>query len=225
MAEALPTNAPGRAGLGSSRMREVNVTLYTREGCSLCDTAKATILGSGFALCLTEVDIDRDPELLRRYTDDVPVVLIDGMEAFRHRVDPHGFAMVIARRSALVGAPTVSTTVPLSPLAGEKCIPCRGGVPALHGEELRQLVEHLGGDWTVVDEHHLEKEIAFPDFATALAFTNRVGAIAEEEGHHPDIHLAWGKVRIIIWTHKIDGLTRSDFILAAKIDGVTRFLS
>ncbi|HEX2059630.1 MAG TPA: 4a-hydroxytetrahydrobiopterin dehydratase [Thermoanaerobaculia bacterium] len=103
-------------------------------------------------------------------------------------------------------------------LANEKCVPCRGGVPALRGEELQTLARELGGGWRVVDEHHLEKEFPFPDFATALAFTNRVGAIAEEEGHHPDIHLAWGKVRVTIWTHKIDGLTRSDFVLAAKID-------
>jgi len=76
----------------------------------------------------------------------------------------------------------------------------------------------MGGGWNVVREHHLEKEFPFPDFAGALAFTNRVGALAEEQGHHPDIYLAWGKVRITIWTHKIDGLTRSDFVLAAKID-------
>jgi 4a-hydroxytetrahydrobiopterin dehydratase len=71
-----------------------------------------------------------------------------------------------------------------------------------------------------VNEHHLEKEFRFPDFEQALSFTNAVGAIAEREGHHPDIHLAWGKVGIEIWTHKIDGLTRSDFILAAKIDRI-----
>jgi len=103
-------------------------------------------------------------------------------------------------------------------LASEKCVPCRGGVPALKGEELAVLERQLGEGWRVVGEHHLEKEYRFPDFATALAFTNKVGAIAEEEGHHPDIALAWGRVAITIWTHKIDGLTRSDFILAAKID-------
>lgn len=103
-------------------------------------------------------------------------------------------------------------------LANEKCVPCRGGVPALRGEELRALELELGNGWRVMGEHHLEKEFAFPDFAGGLAFTNRVGAIAEDEGHHPDIYLAWGKVRIMIWTHKIDGLTRSDFVLAAKID-------
>jgi 4a-hydroxytetrahydrobiopterin dehydratase len=103
-------------------------------------------------------------------------------------------------------------------LANEKCVPCRGGVPALKGDELRALEQELGEGWRVVDEHHLEKEYRFPDFAAALAFTNRVGAIAEEEGHHPDICLGWGKAVITIWTHKIDGLTRSDFVLAAKID-------
>lgn len=83
---------------------------------------------------------------------------------------------------------------------------------------MHDLVRELGGDWRVAGNHHLEKDYTFPDFVSALAFTNRVGAIAEEEGHHPDIYLAWGKVRITTWTHKIDGLTRSDFILAAKIE-------
>jgi len=105
-----------------------------------------------------------------------------------------------------------------SSLANEKCVPCRGGVPAIKGDELHGLAKDLGGNWRVVDEHRHEKEFTFADFAQALAFTNKVGAIAEEEGHHPDIYLAWGKVRITIWTHKIDGLTRSDFVLAAKID-------
>jgi len=103
-------------------------------------------------------------------------------------------------------------------LANEKCIPCRGGVPALKGAELHALESELGGGWHVVNEHHLEKQFDFPDFVSALALTNRIGALAEEEGHHPDIHLAWGKVVVTIWTHKVDGLTRSDFILAAKID-------
>jgi 4a-hydroxytetrahydrobiopterin dehydratase len=105
-----------------------------------------------------------------------------------------------------------------SELAQKTCVPCRGGVPPLTGEPLAAVVRQLGGEWQVVDEHHLDKRFAFPDFAEALAFTNAVGAIAEAEGHHPDIYLAWGSVRVTIWTHKIDGLTESDFILAAKID-------
>ena len=103
-------------------------------------------------------------------------------------------------------------------LASKRCRPCRGGVPPLKGAAITELSEQLGGGWTVVDEHHLEKEYTFKNFAEALAFTNRVGAIAEEEGHHPDIHLAWGRVGLKIFTHKIDGLTESDFILAAKAD-------
>lgn len=105
-------------------------------------------------------------------------------------------------------------------LTDETCVPCRGGVPPLRGEELAAVAGELGGGWNVVDEHHLEKAYRFPDFAAALAFTNRVGAIAEQQGHHPDILLSWGKVGISIWTHKIDGLTRSDFVLAAKIDAL-----
>lgn len=106
----------------------------------------------------------------------------------------------------------------MSSLSKEKCIPCSGGVPPLEGEELRELARELDARWRVVDDHHLEREYPFPDFASALAFTNRVGELAETEGHHPDIHLAWGMVRITLWTHKIDGLSRSDFVLAAKID-------
>ena len=99
-----------------------------------------------------------------------------------------------------------------------ECIPCRGGVPPLEGEELDRLAEKLGAGWNLVKGHHLEKEFTFDDFKSALEFTNRVGETAEEQNHHPDIHLAWGKVRVTIWTHKIDGLTESDFILAARID-------
>jgi len=78
----------------------------------------------------------------------------------------------------------------------------------------------LGGGWRVVDEHHLEKAYAFDDFRQALDFTNRVGEIAEAEGHHPDVHLGWGRVKLTIWTHKIDGLTESDFVFAAKCDAL-----
>jgi 4a-hydroxytetrahydrobiopterin dehydratase len=91
-------------------------------------------------------------------------------------------------------------------------------VPPLRGDQLAELQKSLGGGWAVIREHHLEKEFSFPDFRSALAFTNELGDVAESEGHHPDIHLSWGKVRVQIWTHKIDGLTESDFILAAKAD-------
>ena len=105
-------------------------------------------------------------------------------------------------------------------LSKKHCVPCKGGVLPLKGEPLAKLQRELGGGWTVIDEHHLEKSYAFKDFREALAFTNKVGALAEEEGHHPDIHLSWGKVKIQLWTHKIDGLTESDFILAAKCDAL-----
>jgi len=91
-------------------------------------------------------------------------------------------------------------------------------VPPLAGEELRRLGEQLGSGWRVVDGHHLEKELKFNNFVEALAFTNQVGDLAEAQGHHPDIYLAWGKVRLTVWTHKIDGLTESDFIFAAKVE-------
>jgi 4a-hydroxytetrahydrobiopterin dehydratase len=90
-------------------------------------------------------------------------------------------------------------------------------VPPLKGEELHTFSHQLP-NWEVIDEHHLTRTFSFPDFKAALAFVNRVGAVAEEQGHHPDIFLAWGKVQITLWTHKIDGLTESDFIMAAKID-------
>ena len=104
-------------------------------------------------------------------------------------------------------------------LANRQCIPCRGGVPPLQGDEISGLLSQLQG-WEVVNEHHLRKEYRFADFAEAQHFVNRVGNIAEEQGHHPDICFGWGKAEIQIWTHKIDGLTESDFILAAKIDGI-----
>ncbi len=104
-------------------------------------------------------------------------------------------------------------------LADKKCIPCRGGTPPLKGKELEALYKSVP-KWTVTKEHHLTREYKFPDFAKALEFVNKVGAVAEEQGHHPDILLGWGKAEITLWTHKIDGLTESDFIMAAKIDRV-----
>jgi len=105
----------------------------------------------------------------------------------------------------------------MSDLAERQCIPCRGGVPALKGEELRSLAAQVS-DWQVVDEHHLQKTYGFSDFRETLDFVNRIGELAENQGHHPDICFGWGKAEVSIWTHKINGLTESDFILAAKID-------
>lgn len=106
----------------------------------------------------------------------------------------------------------------MSGLAERTCVPCRGGIPPLTAEQIAPLSEQLGEGWEVVDGHHLRKTYRFKNFAEALAFTNRVGALAEEIGHHPDIALAWGRVTLEIWTHKIDGLAESDFIFAAKCD-------
>ena len=102
-------------------------------------------------------------------------------------------------------------------LSEKTCVPCRGGVPPLSSDQIQPLSAEVK-DWNVVNNHHIEREFKFPDFKTALAFANKVGGIAEEQGHHPDICLAWGRVGVTIWTHKINGLTESDFILAAKID-------
>lgn len=108
----------------------------------------------------------------------------------------------------------------MSELASKSCVPCRGGVPPLKGKELAEMHKQLDQSmhWKVINEHHLTRTFTFPDFKQALGFVNRVGDLAEEQGHHPDILLSWGKAAITLWTHKIDGLTESDFIMAAKID-------
>jgi pterin-4a-carbinolamine dehydratase len=130
----------------------MEITLYTRTNCSLCDKAKEAIARAG--LTAREVDIDGDAELYRRFTNEVPVVSMDG-----------------------------STE-----------------------------------GWQVAAGHHLVREVRFPDFAQALAFVNRVGAVAEAMNHHPEIELGWGRVRLSIWTHTKNGLTKKDFELARRID-------
>jgi len=109
-------------------------------------------------------------------------------------------------------------------LANKNCIPCRGGVPPLKGKDLQDIHRMLAApdEWRIVNEHHIVRSCNFLDFRSALAFVNRVGELAEQQGHHPDILLGWGKVEITIWTHAVDGLTESDFILAAKIDELKR---
>ena len=109
-------------------------------------------------------------------------------------------------------------TTQVCPLAQRKCVPCQGGTPPLKGEALRQLASQINPAWEVIDEHHVTRTFKFRDFADALAFVNKVGALAEAEGHHPDIYLAWGKVRVELFTHKIGGLSESDMVMAAKID-------
>jgi 4a-hydroxytetrahydrobiopterin dehydratase len=105
-------------------------------------------------------------------------------------------------------------------LADRNCVPCRGGTPSLKGAALAEIHQQLTepAQWKTVNEHHLVRAYKFPDFKSALAFVNKVSELAEAQGHHPDILLGWGKVEITLWTHAVDGLTESDFILAAKID-------
>ncbi len=105
----------------------------------------------------------------------------------------------------------------MSELANKQCVPCRGGVPPLAGDEISKLLISLNG-WEVVNEHHLRREFKFSNYAESLEFVTRLSAIAEEQGHHPDICFGWGRAEVTIWTHKINGLTESDFILGAKID-------
>lgn len=105
-------------------------------------------------------------------------------------------------------------------LASMECVPCKGGVPPLTDEQIGPYLADLGNGWEVVEGHHLQKEYPFKNFREALAFTNRAGELAEEVGHHPDIELGWGRVKLSVYTHKIGGLHESDFVFAAKADRV-----
>ena len=103
-------------------------------------------------------------------------------------------------------------------LAEQKCVPCRGGVPPMAKDRAEAMLRELDHGWCLNPDGHLERAYAFEDFAQAMAFANRVADVAEAEGHHPDLHIAWGKCKVEIWTHKIQGLTESDFYFAAKAD-------
>ena len=107
-----------------------------------------------------------------------------------------------------------------SDLAQKECRPCEGVVTPLRGQALKEMERELSGNWRVVESKRLEKQFKFPDFRHALEFTKKVGELAEGEGHHPDIYLTYGEVRIELSTHKIGGLSENDFILAAKINEV-----
>lgn len=107
-------------------------------------------------------------------------------------------------------------------LADQHCVPCRGGVPPLPEARASELLAELGAGWTIDASGHLFRSYEFSNFAQALAFANRVGEIAEREQHHPDLYVAWGRCDVEIWTHKIDGLTDSDFVLAAKVAALPR---
>ncbi len=113
----------------------------------------------------------------------------------------------------------------MAKLSERECIPCKGDIAPLKGKDLKNILKQLGNQWKVVNDHHLEKDFLFKNFKGALEFTNKVGALAELQNHHPDIYLAWGKVKITLWTHKIDGLSKSDFILAAKIEELKKLFT
>jgi len=106
-------------------------------------------------------------------------------------------------------------------LKDKRCIPCEGGIPPLTSEEILPLVEQINDDWKVIADHHIEREFKFSNFQTALDFVNQAGKICEDEAHHADFELSWGRVKVMIWTHKIDCLAESDFFLAAKIDDIS----
>jgi 4a-hydroxytetrahydrobiopterin dehydratase len=105
-------------------------------------------------------------------------------------------------------------------LAEQTCEPCRGGVPPLSPAQREPLLAQLDPGWKIVDGHHLSRSYSFANFVDGLAFVNRVAEVAEEQGHHPDLLLRWGEVRVDVWTHKINGLHQADFVLAAKCDRI-----
>jgi 4a-hydroxytetrahydrobiopterin dehydratase len=102
-------------------------------------------------------------------------------------------------------------------LADKTCVPCKGDIPPMKGKELQKMLNQTS-HWKAVNQHHIVRTFTFPDFKQALNFVNQIGEVAEQQGHHPDILLTWGKVEVTLWTHKIKGLSEGDFIMAAKID-------
>ena len=107
----------------------------------------------------------------------------------------------------------------MSELSKKKCVPCEGGVDPYTPEAAQKMMDELDKDWMLIDNAHLlVREFHLKDFAEALALANKIGAIAEEEEHHPELTVGWGRVSVELTTHAIDGLSENDFILAAKID-------
>ena len=106
-----------------------------------------------------------------------------------------------------------------SELAQRHCVPCEGGTPPLTGEQVEPLLSQLGG-WEVVEGKKLSKSFRFGNFVEAVDFVNKITPVAEAEGHHPDLVVRWGEVRVELWTHAIGGLSENDFIMAAKIDQI-----
>jgi len=105
-------------------------------------------------------------------------------------------------------------------LTSKKCQPCEGGVPPIAGDDITNYTCQLKTTWDVIEGKKIRKGFSYSDFIETMIFVNKVADLAEEEGHHPDMHVSYGKVEIEIWTHAIGGLSENDFILAAKIDAI-----
>ena len=105
-------------------------------------------------------------------------------------------------------------------LKDKKCVPCEGGVPPLKAEEINMMLKLVHSDWVVKENKKISRSLKFVNFIHALEFVNKVAEVAEEEGHHPDLHLGYGYCDVELWTHAINGLSENDFILAAKIDAL-----
>tara|TARA_A100001234_G_C12591194_1_gene370634 strand:- start:730 stop:1056 length:327 start_codon:yes stop_codon:yes gene_type:complete len=108
----------------------------------------------------------------------------------------------------------------MAELSKKECIPCKGGIPPMDGEKAKEMLNLVHNDWNLVESHHIERVWTFTNFENALELVNAAGKICEEQNHHADFELGWGRVKAMIWTHKINGLTESDFILAAKFDEI-----
>jgi 4a-hydroxytetrahydrobiopterin dehydratase len=105
-------------------------------------------------------------------------------------------------------------------LSDRNCVPCRGGIPPLGAEQVEQLRRQISEEWSVVDGHHLVREVKLKNFRQAMALANRVAEIAEAQGHHPDLLVSWGKLTVTLFTHAINGLHENDFIMAARVDAL-----
>lgn len=103
-------------------------------------------------------------------------------------------------------------------LSDKKCVACEGGIPPLETEKVKEYMAELGGGWKTENGKKIKKDFKFKDFKEAIIFVNKIAEIAENEGHHPDIHIFYNQVIIELWTHAVGGLSENDFIMAAKID-------
>jgi 4a-hydroxytetrahydrobiopterin dehydratase len=175
--------------------------------------AEAAAAEEAAAAAAAEEEEEEEEERKKQPTAETAVVHMGKMPMLPRS------APILAQEDT-TGAPTMNDTqtMQISLLADRKCVACQGGTAPLKGDVLKQFLSQINPAWEMVEEHHITRTFKFRNFAEALAFVNRVGALAEEQNHHPEISFTWGKVRIELSTHKIGGLSESDMILAAKID-------